>query len=93
MYPFGYKAYVRYEVVKSDGFLRWLIRLRDKRAKSKIIVRENYTPWDGAEFLTDDEVIVEYLKAALEEDDPAFFMKAIGNVARAKGMTTIHYRP
>ena len=51
--------------------------------------RENYTAWDSIEFLTDDEVIVEYLKAALEENDPAFFMKAVGNVARAKGMTAI----
>lgn len=51
--------------------------------------KENYTPWDSAELLTDDEVIIEYLKAALEENDPAFFMKAVGNVARAKGMTTI----
>ena len=51
--------------------------------------KENYAPWDTAEFLTDDEIIVEYLKAALEEDDPAFFMKAVGNVARAKGMAAI----
>ena len=50
---------------------------------------ERYTPWDSAEFLTDDEVIIEYLKAALEENDPAFFIKAVGNVARAKGMTAI----
>ena len=51
--------------------------------------RENYTPWDSAELLTDDEVVIEYLKAALEENDPAFFAKAVGNVARAKGMTSI----
>lgn len=51
--------------------------------------RENYTAWDSADLLTDNEVIIEYLKAALEENDPAFFMKAVGNVARAKGMTTI----
>ena len=51
--------------------------------------KENYTAWDSAEFLTDDDIIIEYLKAALEENDPAFFMKAIGNVARAKGMSTI----
>lgn len=51
--------------------------------------KENYTPWDSAELLTDDELIIEYLKAALEENDPAFFMKAAGNVARAKGMTAI----
>ena len=53
------------------------------------MTNENYTPWDSAEFLTNDEVIIEYLKAALEENDPAFFMKAVGNVARAKGMTNI----
>ena len=51
--------------------------------------RENYTPWDSAELLTDDELIIEYLKAAIEENDPAFFAKAVGNVARAKGMTAI----
>ena len=50
---------------------------------------EKYAPWDTAEFLTDDEIIVEYLKAALEENDPAFFVKAVGNVARAKGMTAV----
>ena len=26
---------------------------------------EDYTPWDSAELLTDDEVIIEYLKAAI----------------------------
>ena len=50
---------------------------------------EDYTRRDSAELLTDDEVVIEYLKAALEENDPAFFMKAIGNVARAKGVTSI----
>ena len=51
--------------------------------------KETYTPWDSAKFLNDDETIVEYLKAALEEHDPVFFAKALGNVARAKGMTAI----
>ena len=50
---------------------------------------ENLSPWDSAELLTDDEVIIEYLKAAIEENDPALFMKAISNVAWAKEMTTI----
>ena len=53
------------------------------------MTKETYTPWDSAEVLTDDEAIVEYLQAALEENDPAFFMKALGNVARAKGITAI----
>ena len=50
---------------------------------------ETYASWDTAEFLTDDDAIIAYLQAALAEDDPAFFVKAVGNVARAKGMTAI----
>ncbi len=51
--------------------------------------KETYTPWDSAEVLDDDTVIIEYLQAALEEDDPELFVKAVGNVARAMGMTTV----
>ena len=50
---------------------------------------ERYTPWDSAEFLDDDEARVEYLKAALEENDPAFFAKAVGTVARSMGMAAV----
>ena len=49
--------------------------------------KETFTPWDSAEVLNDDEVIIEYLKAALDEDDPELFVKAVGNVARAMGKT------
>lgn len=48
--------------------------------------KETYTRWDSAEVLDDDTVIIEYLQAALEEDDPELFVKAVGNVARAMGM-------
>ena len=51
--------------------------------------KETYAPWDTAEILKNDKIIVEYLQAALEENDPAFFVKAVGNVARAKGMTQV----
>ena len=44
---------------------------------------------DTAEILKNDKIIAEYLQAALEENDPAFFVKAVGNVARAKGMTQV----
>ena len=46
-------------------------------------------PWDVTEFLTDDEMIIEYLRVALEEDDPEFFAKAVGDVARARGMGAV----
>ena len=51
--------------------------------------KETYTAWDSAEFLEDDATRIAYLQAALEENDPAFFVKAVGTVARAIGMTTV----
>ena len=51
--------------------------------------KETYTAWDSAEFLEDDAARIAYLQAALEENDPAFFVKAVGTVARAMGMTAI----
>ena len=51
--------------------------------------KETFTPWDSAEFLNDDKVVIEYLQAALEENDPELFVKAVGNVARAMGMSSV----
>ena len=46
-------------------------------------------PWDVAEVLDTPAAIAAYLDAALEENDPAFFSKAMGDAARAIGMTKI----
>jgi len=45
--------------------------------------------FDGADYLDDDEKIAEYLTAALEENDPAYFNVALGHVARVRGLTQI----
>lgn len=45
------------------------------------------TPFDAAEFLDDEETITAYLSAALEDDDPALFLAALADVAKARGMT------
>ena len=47
--------------------------------------------WDSAEYLKTDEDMAHYLDACLEEagDDAAFTAKALGNIARAKGMTQL----
>lgn len=49
------------------------------------------TPYDSAEYLKTDEDMVLYLEACLEEagDDAAFIAKALGTIARAKGMTQL----
>lgn len=38
------------------------------------------------DFQDSDELQVAYLNAALAENDPGYFAKALGNVARAKGI-------
>ena len=45
--------------------------------------------FDASAFLDNDEVIAEYLTAALEDANPDVFLAAIGNVAKAKGMSAI----
>ena len=45
--------------------------------------------FDTANYLDNDEVIVEYLKAKAEDPNPEVFLEALGDVARAKGMAEI----
>ena len=47
--------------------------------------------WDSAEHLKTDEDMAQYLEACLQEagDDAAFLAKALGNIARAKGMSQL----
>jgi len=52
---------------------------------SKIITK----PWDPAEHLNTEEDMAAYLEAALEEGDPALVAAALGDIAKAKGMSQI----
>ena len=45
--------------------------------------------FDVIDFLDSDEALAEYLSVALAENDPKYFAKALGNVARAKGMSSV----
>lgn len=45
--------------------------------------------WDAAEHLETAEDMAAYLDAALEEGDTALIVAALGDIARAKGMTQI----
>jgi probable addiction module antidote protein len=47
--------------------------------------------WDSAEYLKTDEDRVMYLEACMEEagDDAAFIAKALGNIARSKGISQL----
>ena len=50
------------------------------------------TPFDASKHLETEEDIAYYLNAVLEDDDPALLNVALGDVARARGMTEIARR-
>ena len=51
--------------------------------------KEHTSTWDAAEHLENEEDMAAYLEAALEENDPALIAAALGDIARAKGMSQI----
>jgi len=52
-------------------------------------MRIKLSEFDPSAYLDNDDVIAEYLTAALEVGDPDVFLAAIGNVAKARGMSVI----
>jgi probable addiction module antidote protein len=45
--------------------------------------------WDASEYLDSPEMIKEYINAAIEEGNPELLQAALGDIAKAKGMTDI----
>jgi probable addiction module antidote protein len=62
-----------------------------KTYKETIMTKTVTTRYDVAEHLRTPEEMVAYLEACLEEadGDAAFIAKALGDIARAKGMTQV----
>ncbi len=49
-------------------------------------MKTELTAFDASCYLDSDEMIAEYLSAAAEEDDADLLLKALGDVAKARGM-------
>jgi probable addiction module antidote protein len=61
-------------------------------SKTKRKPRIKTIPWDSAAYLKSDEDIARYLEAVFEDGDPSLVAAALGDVARAKGMSQIAQR-
>ncbi|WP_159917900.1 addiction module antidote protein [Pantoea sp. 18069] len=46
-------------------------------------------PFDMANYLNNEEEIAEYLRQVLEDNNPAELAAALGDIARARGMTQL----
>jgi probable addiction module antidote protein len=57
--------------------------MRRAGAKRKLL------PFDAARYLTDEAAVAEYMTAVLEADDPDLLLLALGDIARARGMSEI----
>ena len=44
-------------------------------------------PFDMANYLGDEEDVTEYLRQVLEDGDPALLAAALGDIAKARGMS------
>ncbi|MCL2110916.1 MAG: putative addiction module antidote protein [Clostridiales bacterium] len=52
-------------------------------------MKTKITKWDIAEYLKSDEDILAYLDAVLDENNAPLLAAALGDIARARGMTSI----
>jgi len=59
-----------------------------KRTKAKRRTLE-LAPFDASEFLDNEAVIAEYLAVALEDPNPDTFLRAVANVAKARGVSQV----
>ena len=56
------------------------------------MAKRRTTRWDVAAHLDSEKAMAAYLEAALEDGDPAVVTAALGDIARAKGMTRVARR-
>ena len=47
------------------------------------------TEFDPSKYLDDDEAVADYIRLAIAEGDPGLLAAALGDVARARGMTQV----
>jgi len=53
------------------------------------MAKTKFARFDVADYLDDEEVIAEYLSAALEDPNPEVFLLAVANVSKARGITKV----
>lgn len=50
---------------------------------------KDIAPFDVVDYLDNEQVIAEYINAALEDENPELLLQAIADVAKARGMTQL----
>jgi probable addiction module antidote protein len=59
--------------------------MREAKVKSKV----TYAPFEAADYLDNEETIAEYLSLAARDENPGVLLKALGDVAKARGLAEV----
>ena len=57
--------------------------------KEAAAARKRTRPWDPADYLEDEGDVAAYLETAFGDGDSRVIARALGDVARSKGMTAV----
>ena len=57
--------------------------------KTKVKAKVTYAPFEVADYLDSEEAIAEYLSLAARDENPGVLLKALGDVAKARGMAEV----
>ena len=60
-----------------------------KKAKPKLKAKVTYAPFEVADYLDSEEAVAEYLSLAVRDENPGVLLKALGDVAKARGMAEV----
>jgi probable addiction module antidote protein/putative addiction module killer protein len=64
------------------------VKAREK-AKASVKAKVTYAPFEVADHLDSEESIAEYLSLAVRDENPGVLLKALGDVAKARGMAEV----
>jgi probable addiction module antidote protein len=60
-----------------------------ENAKGHAKTKVTYAPFEVADYLDSEEAIAEYLSLAARDENPGVLLKALGDVAKARGMAEV----
>jgi probable addiction module antidote protein len=66
--------------------------MKQRRQGAKMAKRKGrveIAPFDASDYLDNEEVVAEYLAAALEDPNPNVFLRAVADVAKARGISKV----
>jgi probable addiction module antidote protein len=59
------------------------------KAKANVRTKVTYAPFEVADYLDSEEAIAEYLSLAARDENPGVLLKALGDVAKARGVAEV----